>query len=177
MNKSIKSLILILNMLLLTQATGAAMETKIKFDEQTYNLSNPDSKNGEYTYLLKDENISNWHTKVYLKNLPDKTSITEASADFAYGIQSEHPSASVLVYPEAGTVGYLLPNKNYFEYNTIVFHKGKKGLDKFGYAKRFYASENGGLEGARKAAINFAEKNNKKYMELANKTAPKYKVN
>ena len=36
--------------------------------------------------------------------------------------------------------------------------------------------ENNGQEGARKAAIEFAEKNNTKYMEMVSKEAPKYKV-
>ena len=73
-------------------------------------------------------------------------------------------------------VGYLLSAKDCYEYNTVFFYKGKNGLDKFDYSKRFYDAENGGHEGARKAAIEFAEKNNKKYMEMVNKTAPKYKV-
>lgn len=161
-------------LLLMIPLSGAAMENKIKFDDNTYNLSN-DSKT-EYNYYLKDENSANWHSRVTIKNISDKTNPTEASAEFAHKIQSEHPGASVLVYPDAGMIGYLMPGKDFFEYNTVFFQKGKKGLDKFNYAKRFYVSEHTNLEGARKAAIDFAEKNNKKYMELVNKTAPEHKT-
>lgn len=168
-----KGLILLL-LMAFTQLTGAAMENKIKFDDKTYNLS-VNTDNG-YNYYLNGENSDNWHSKITLQNIADKTNITEAAAEFAHSIQSEHPGASVLVYPDAGTVGYLKSGKDCYEYNTVLFYKGKKGIDKFDYAQRFYDSENDGHEGARKAAIEFAEKYNKKYMEMVNKVAPKYKV-
>ena len=62
------------------------------------------------------------------------------------------------------------PDKKYYEYSAITFKSAKtKGLNKYGYVKRFYAEELGGQENARKSAINFAEKNNKKYMEMVDK--------
>ena len=45
----------------------------------------------------------------------------------------------------------------------------------FTYSKRFYISEFDSKETARQNAINFAEKNNKKYMELTNREAQKVK--
>lgn len=169
-----KVLILIVNLLILTQLTGAAMENKIKFDDETYNLS-VNTENG-YNYYPKGENSDNWHSKITIINLPEQTNATEAAAEFAHQIQSENPGASVLVYPDAGMIGSLKPAKNCYEYSTIYFYRGKSGLDRFDYSKRFYDSELGGHEGARKAAIDFAEKNNKKYMEMVNSIAPKYKV-
>lgn len=163
-------------LLLMIPLTGVAMENKIKFDNETYLLSNPESKTKDYNYFLKDENIGNWHSKINLRNISDKNNPTEAAAEFAHQIQSEHPGASVLVYPDAGMVGYLTSAKDCYEYNTVFFHKGKNGLEKFDYAKRFYDDENGGHEGARKAAIEFAEKNNKKYMEMVNRIAPKINI-
>ena len=130
-------------------------------------------------YLLKDENIGNWHTKIQITNFPDLTNPTDAAAQYAHEIQEKTKGASVLVYPDASIVGYLTfpENKEYYEYNTAVYQTSKgKGLDRFSYAKRFYSSELGGQEEARKKAIDFAEKNNKKYMELVTKEAPKYKV-
>lgn len=178
MNRQTRFWTVVLNMLILTQTMGVAMTNQIKFDDKTYLLSNPDSKSKDYTYLLKNENIGNWHTKVTMTNIPDKTNKTEAAAEFAHKIQAENPGASVLVYPEAATIGYLTfpKSKEYYEYNTVVFQKTKNGLDKIGFAKRFYSSELNGQENARKSAIEFAEKNNKKYMEMLNKTAPKLKV-
>lgn len=167
----------IFSMLLLFQSTGAAMENKIKFDDETYNLS-VDTKNG-YNYYLKGENSDTWHSKITIVNVPDKSNPTEAAAEFAHEIQSKNPGASVLVYPDAAMAGYLTfpQSKDYYEYNTVFFQKGKNsGLDKFCFAKRFFASEYNGSEGARKAAIEFAEKYNKKYMEMVNKIAPKYKI-
>ena len=35
------------------------MENKIKFDKETFYLSNPDSKNQNYCYYTKNENIEN----------------------------------------------------------------------------------------------------------------------
>ena len=135
-----------------------------------YSLSNPETKTNKYIYLLKDENIGNWHSKVSLEKV-EGTNPTEAAADFAYKIQSENQGASVLVYPEAATLGYLTfpSDKQFYEYNTVVFRKSADGLEKLRFAKRFYSAENGGADGARIAAINFAEKNNKKCMEMINK--------
>lgn len=170
MNKSFKYFLLILNCMLLTQTIGGAVDTKIKFDNQTYNLSNPETKTDKYTYLLKDENIGNWHSKVIFEKIPG-TNPTEAAAEFAYKVQAENPGASVLVYPEASTIGYLTfpSNKEFYEYNSVVFKKSNSGLEKLGYSRRFYSSDNNGSEGARKSAITFAELNNKKYMEMINK--------
>lgn len=148
------------------------MENKIKFDIETYFLSNPDSKNQNYSYYTKNENIENWNTKIYIENLPDLTNETEAAAEFAHKIQEETKGASVLLYPDAAMIAYLnFPQtKEYYEYNTVVFKPSKtKGLNKYGYAKRFKASELGGQENARKTAIDFAEKNTKKYMEMIDK--------
>jgi hypothetical protein len=164
---------LILAILIFTQLTGEAMENKIKFDNETYNLS-VNTENG-YNYYPKGENSDNWHTKISITNIPNKTNPTEEIANFAYQIQSQNPSASVLVYPEASISGYLIPNEHFYEYNTIFFQNGKNGLDTFSFAKRFYFEEHGGQENARLNAINFAEKYNKKYMELVNKEAQKYK--
>ena len=150
------------------------MENKIKFDNETYNLS-VNTENG-YNYYLKGENADNWHSKINITNIPDKTNPTETAAEFAHQVQSEHPGASVLVYPDAAMVGYLKSSKDCFEYNTVHFYKSDSGLDRFDYGRRFYDSENSGHDGARKAAIEFAEKYNKKYMEMVNKDAPKYKT-
>lgn len=174
-----KLLAILLNLLVFTQTMGNAMENKIKFDKQTFNLSNPDSKTKNYDYLLKDENIGNWHTKIQITNFPDLTNPTNAAAQYAHEIQENTKGASVLVYPDAAIVGYLTfpENKEYYEYNTAIYQPAKtKGLDRFLYSKRFYATELGGVENARNTAIEFAEKNNKKYMEMVNKEAPKYKV-
>ncbi len=174
-----KILLLIMNIFLLAQTSAIAQVDKIKFDKETYLLSNPDSKTKNYEYLLKNENIGNWHTKIQLSNFPDLTNPTDAAAQFAHQIQEETKGASVLVYPDAAIVGYLTypQSKEYYEYTTAIYQPAAtKGLDKFGFSKRFYASELNGQEEARKKAIEFAEKNNKKYMELVNKEAPKYKV-
>ena len=173
-----KTLIL-LNILAFCQTTVFAQIDKIKFDKQTYLLSNPESKTKNYDYLLKDENAGSWHTKIQLSNFPELTNPTDASAQYAHEIQEKTKGASVLLYPDAAIVGFLTypENKEYYEYNTAIYQPAKtKGLDRFSYAKRFYASELGGAEEARKNAIEFAEKNNKKYMEMVSKEAPKYKV-
>lgn len=73
-----------------------------------------------------------------------------------------------LVYPDTGMVGYLLSGEDFYEYNTTYFQKDRE----FTYGRRFYNSEGD----ARTKAIEFAEKYNKKYMELVNKEAPKYKI-
>lgn len=170
---------LILFLMLFTTLSGEAMENKVKLDKQTYNLEAGETKNNEYNFYLKGENADNWHSKITINNLPNLTNPTEAAAELAHKIQEENPGASVLVYPDAAMIGLITfpASKDYYEYNTIFFQPAKsKGLDKFKYAKRFYSSENNGAEGARKAAIEFAEKNNTKYMEMVNKEAPKYKV-
>lgn len=151
-------------LILMIPLTGVAMENKIKFDNETYNLSV--NKDNGYNYYPKGENADNWHSKITIKKLPTDTNPVKASAEFAHQIQSEHPGASVLVYPDAGMVGYLMPSKDFYEYNTVYFQKDSE----FIYSKRFYNSDGD----ARKKAIEFAEKYNKKYMELVNKEAPKY---
>lgn len=159
-------------LLFFTQTIGGAMDDTIKFDGETYHLSNPDAKTEKYYYLLKDENMGNWHSQISVEHIIDKANKTEASAELAHEIQSQTPGASVLVYPDAGTVGYLTypENKDFYEYGTIVFKNNDGlGLKKVQYSKRFYSSENGGAQGARLKAIEFAEYNNKKYMELINK--------
>ena len=179
MKNLLKKILILVNILTLCQCATFAQIDKIKFDKQTYNLSNPDSETKNYDYLLKDENIGNWHSKLQLSNFPNLTNPTDAAAQYADEIQEKTKGASVLVYPDASIVGYLTfpENKEYYEYNTAVYQPSKvKGLDRFSYAKRFYSSELGGQEEARKKAIDFAEKNNKKYMELVTKEAPKYKV-
>lgn len=179
MKKFLKPLIILFNVLLLTQSIGIAMENKIKFNKDTYYLSNPDSKTKSYAYLLKDENAGNWHTKIQLANFPELTNPTNAAAQYAHEIQEKTKGASVLVYPDAAIVGYLTfpESKEYYEYDAAIYQPAKtKGLDRFLYARRFYASEHGCQEEARKKAIEFAEKNNKKYMEMLSKEAPKYKV-
>ncbi len=156
-------------LLIMLPMTGVAMENKIKFDDKTYNLS-VNTTNG-YNYYLKGENSDNWHSKISIKELGANSNPTKLSAELAHQIQSENPSASVLVYPDAGMVGYLLPNKHFYEYNTVSFQKNRE----FTYSKRFYISEFDSKETARQNAINFAEKNNKKYMELTNREAQKIK--
>lgn len=153
-------------LLLIVPLTGDAMENKIKFDNETYNLS-VNTENG-YNYYPKGENADNWNSKITIKKLPANTNPTEASAKFAHQVQSEHPGASVLVYPDAGTVGYLLGENDFYEYNTTYFQKDKEVT----YGKRFYNKDGD----ARTKAIEFAEKYNKKYMELVNKEAPKFKI-
>ena len=115
-------------LLLMIPLTGAAMENKIKFDNETYNLS-VNTENG-YNYYPKGENADNWHSKITIKKLPSGTDPVE--------------------------------------YNTAYFQKDSE----FTYGRRFYNSDGD----ARKKAIEFAEKYNKKYMELVDKEAPKYKL-
>lgn len=179
MKNLFKIFLVLLNIAVLGQCMAFAQIDKIKFDKQTYLLSNPDSKSRNYDYLLKDENAGNWHTKIQISNFPDLTNPTDASAQYAHEIQEKTKGASVLLYPDAAIVGFLTypENKEYYEYNTAIYQHAKtKGLNRFSFAKRFYASELGGVEEARKKAIDFAEKNNKKYMEMVSKEAPKYKV-
>lgn len=167
-----KILLALTCLLFFTQTTGGAVESKIKFDGDTYHLSNPDSKSEKYFYLLKNENMGNWHSQITIEHIIDKANKVEASAEFAHEIQSKTPGASVLVYPDAGTVGFLTypESKDFYEYNTVVFKNNDGlGLKKIQYSKRFYSSENNGAEGARQKAIEFAEDNNKKYMEMLNK--------
>lgn len=179
MNKILKLGFVLFNLLTFTSCAAFAQIDKIKFDKETYLLSNPESKTKNYNYYLKDENIDNWHTKIQLTNFADLTNPTDASAQYAHEIQEKTKGASVLLYPDAAIVGFLTypENKEYYEYNTAVYQPAKtKGLDRFSYARRFYASELGGADDARKKAIDFAEKNNKKYMEMVNKEASKYKI-
>ena len=179
MKNLFKTFLVLLNIVALSQCMAFAQIDKIKFDKQTYLLSNPESKTKSYDYLLKDDNAGSWHTKIQLSNFPDLTNPTDASAQYAHEIQEKTKGASVLLYPDAAIVGFLTypATKEYYEYNTALYQPAKtKGLDRFSYAKRFYASELGGAEEARKKAIDFAEKNNKKYMEMVSKEASKYKV-
>lgn len=169
-----KKFIIYILTLFLMQQIGVAMENIIRFDNETYNLSHNDIKDENYFYFLDGENMTNWHSRMSVEHIIDKANATEASAEFAHLIQSENPGASVLVYPDAATVGYLTfpSNKEYYEYNACVFKSNNGlGLKKITYSKRFYASENGGTESARLAAISFAEDYNKKYMELLNREA------
>lgn len=178
MKKLIKSFAILLSILIFTQSIGVAMENKIKFDKETFYLSNPNSKNQIYNYYTKNENIENWHTKIFVEELPNLTNPTEVSAEFAHKIQEETKGASVLLYPDAAMTAYITfpPTKEYYEYNTVVFKPSKtKGLIKFGVAKKFKSSELGGQEKARKSAIDFAEKNTKKYMEMIDKSAEQMK--
>ncbi len=147
-------------LLLMIPLTGVAMENKIKFDDETYNLS-VNTENG-YNYYTKGENADNWHSKITIKKLPANTNPVEASAEFAHQIQSEHPGASVLVYPDAGMVAYLMSVNEGFVYSTVNFQNDRE----FKYSKRFFDSDGN----ARSKAIEFAEKYNKKYMEMVNKT-------
>lgn len=175
-----KKILVFIFTLFLLQQIGVAMENIIRFDNNTYNLSHQDINGENYLYYLENENTSNWHSRMSLEHIIDKANATEASAEFAHQIQSENPAASVLVYPDAATVGFLTfpPDKEYYEYNAVVF-KGNNGLGlkKITYSKRFYSSENGGAESARLAAISFAEDYNKKYMELLNREAAQINLN
>ena len=151
---------------------GEAMETTINFDNQVYNLSNPQSENERYVYLLEGEDNLNWNSQIVREHIVESVNPTEAAAELAYKIQAANPGASVLVYPNAATVGYLtFPNdKRYYEYGVFVFKpNGGLGLQKLNFAKRFYPADFGSVENARLAAINFAENYNKKYMELINR--------
>lgn len=166
-----KSLITAL-VIFLTHTIGGAVENNIKFDNNVYFLSNPNTSEEIYYYLLNDDNKDKWHLQMIVEHIIDKANPTEASAEYAHQIQSENPGASVLVYPDAATVGILTfpSNKDFYEYNAIVFKSNNGlGLKKITFAKRFYADENGGVESARVKAIAFAEDYNKKYMELLNR--------
>ena len=150
---------------------GAAMETTINFDGMVYNLNNPQSENERYVYLLEGEDTLNWTSQLVREHVVESVNPTEAAAELAYKIQAANPGASVLVYPEAATVGYLtFPNdKRYYEYGVFTFKpNGGLGLQKLNFAKRFYSSEFDSIESARQAAIEFAEQYNKKYMEMIN---------
>lgn len=177
MKKFMRLFLIILGLFIHT--TVIAQESKIKFDKETYSLSKTNEIPNEYDYYLKDESKDNWQTKITLANLSDLTNPTEAAAQYAHQIQAETPGASVLVYPDAAITGYITypGSKEYYEYSTVLFQKSaKNGLDSFKFSKRFYSNNFGGAEGARKAAIEFAQQNNTKYMEMVSKTAPKYKV-
>ena len=171
----IKKISTVLLLLFTIQQIGVSMEDIIRFDNNTYYLVSQQNSDEKYVYLLKDEDISRWHSQMTVEHIIDKANATEASAEFAHEIQSANPAASVLVYPDAATVGFLSfpSDKEYYEYNVSVFKTNKGlGLKKISYAKRFYVNENGGVESARLAAISFAEDYNKKYMELINREAP-----
>ena len=170
-----KKFIALLSVLLMFMTSVYGADSKVKFDNKTYNLSNPETKSDKYVYLLKNENIGNWTSKVYKEYMKDVQNPTEAAAEEAYRIQKENPKAVVLVYPKVATLGYITfpENKQYYEYNCIVFKPDKTGINRIGYTRRFYSSSNGGENGARTAAILFAEKYNKKYMEMINRLSIK----
>lgn len=179
MKKALTYLSILLSVICFTNSFALAQEEKIKFNKDTYNISKYTERPPEYDYYLKGENADNWHSKITLSNHPELTSPTEASADYAHKIQEQTPGASVLVYPDIAMVEYITfpDDRNYYEYNALIYQPAAtKGLDMFKFTKRFYANELEGTEGARKAAINFAQENSTKYMQMVNNTASKYKV-
>lgn len=179
MRKILIYLSLLLIPLIFAQSIVFAQEEKIKFNKETFNLISYTEKPPEYEYYANGENKDKWHKMITLKNFPELSSPTEASANYAHQIQEKNPGAAVLVYPDIAMVEYInFPeSRDYYEYNALVYSNSeKKGLDMFKYTQRFYANENDGAENARKAAISFAEKNSVKYMDMVNKTAEKYKV-
>ena len=166
-----RKIIFILFILFSFLQVGAAMDTTVNFDNQVYNLSNPQSENERYVYLLEGEDTLNWTSQLVREHIVESVNPTEAAAELAYKIQAANPGASVLVYPEAATIGYLtFPNdKRYYEYGVFTFKpNGGLGLQKLNFAKRFYTSEFESVENARQASIEFAELNNKKFMEMIN---------
>lgn len=179
MKKILTYLSILLSVFCFTNSFVMAQEDKIKFNKDTYNLSKYTEKPPEYDYYLKGENAEKWSSKISLSNHPELTNPTEASADYAHKIQEKTPGASVLVYPDISMVEYITfpGDRNYYEYNSLIYSPAPKGLDMFRFTKRFYADELNGTEGARKAAISFAQENSVKYMQMVNNTAPKYKVN
>ena len=50
MKNLLKTSLLTLSVILLSQSIGVAMENKIKFDKETYYISNPDSKTKSFVY-------------------------------------------------------------------------------------------------------------------------------
>jgi len=52
MSNFYKILFVITSLILLSASVWAAVDTKIKFDGQTYNLSNPETKTEKFVYLL-----------------------------------------------------------------------------------------------------------------------------
>lgn len=168
MKKIFISLLIFTNFII----TGDAMENIINFDNTKYIINK--TENECYIYLPEGETQENWHSQITREHIIESANQTEAAAEFAHKIQSKTPGASVLVYPNAATVGYLTfpDDKEYYEYSTVVFRpNGGLGLQKLQFSKRFYASEHGGADNARNSAINFAQQNNKKYMELINEFA------
>lgn len=164
-------------LMLISMNPVLAQVEKIKFDKDVYKLNS--STQNPYEYFLKDETPENWHSKITLSNHPELTNETEAAAEYAHKIQQQTPGASVLVLPDVAMVEYITfpTTRDYYEYNALIYKPAAtKGLDMFKFAKRFYANEHEGTEGARKAAIKFAQDNSKKYMEMLDKTAHQYKV-
>ena len=119
MNKILKLGFVLFNLLTFTSCAAFAQIDKIKFDKETYLLSNPESKTKNYNYYLKDENIDNWHTKIQLTNFADLTNPTDASAQYAHEIQEKTKGASVLLYPDAAIVGFL-------QYSSLSTGKNKR---------------------------------------------------
>ncbi len=156
-----------------------AVESKIKFNKETYNLIQNQNGGNEYNYYIKEENDDNWHTRINLLKDETLTNPTEAAADYAHKIQEKTPGASVLVYPDVAMVEYInFPeDRKFYEYNAMIFQPSKtKGLELFRFSKRFYSNEFDDTKAARKAAIDFAQQNSVKYMQMVNSTAPKYKI-
>lgn len=178
MKKFLHLITLICTALVFAQTTVLAQTDKIKFDKDTYNIYNYTEKPPEYDYFIKGETPDSWHSKITLSNHNNLTNATEAAADYAHKIQEQTSGASVLVYPDVAMVEYItFPNdRKYYEYNALIYRPAAKGLDMFRFAKRFYSCELNGTEGARKAAITFAQENSVKYMQLVNKVSEKYKV-
>ena len=179
MKKLLNTLTICFAFLMITQTISFAQTDKIKFDKETYNLHNYTEKPPEYDYFIKGETPDNWHSKISLSNHTELTNPTEAAADLAHKIQEQTSGASVLVYPDVAMVEYITfpTDRKFYEYNALIYQpSSNKGLDMFRFAKRFYSDELKGTEEARKAAINFAQENSVKCMQMVNKLSEKYKV-
>ena len=178
--KNLKNILgLILTIITLASTTAYALEQKIKFNKDTYTLKDYTERPNEYEYFTNGETPENWHSKITLSNHPNLTNETEAAAEYAHKIQEQTPGASVLVLPDVAMAEYITfpTTRDYYEYNALIFKPSKtKGLDMFKFSKRFYAAELNGTEEARKKAIDFAQENSAKHMEILDKTAHKYSI-
>ncbi|MFI3300026.1 MAG: hypothetical protein R3Y28_01255 [Candidatus Gastranaerophilales bacterium] len=156
-----------------------AIDNKVDFNNKSYNLFDYTEKPIEYEYYLPSESQDKWSSRITLSNISNMSNTTEACADLAHSIQQTTPGASVLVYPDISMLEYInFPeNREYYEYSAIIFQPPKKdGVDVFKFSKRFYSDDLDGKELARDAAIEFAQKNSTKYMQMVNKVASSYKV-
>ena len=178
--KNLKNILgLILAIITLASTTAYAQEQKIKFNKDTYTLKDYTEKPNEYEYFTNGETPENWHSKITLSNHPNLTNETEAAAEYAHKIQEQTPGASVLVLPDVAMAEYITfpTTRDYYEYNALIFKPSKtKGLDMFKFSKRFYAAELNSTEKKKKKAINFAQENSAKHMEILDKTAHKYSI-